>query len=476
MRAMFKALGCSDEAAVVLTDQQGLTNLEEFAALDDDMVKTLCATTRKPGGQVPDGHGGFRPNHGVQVSLTAEMNLKFSSFYLRYLQRTSQPLDYRNCVPSVVRQWKQLKDYEDSHKDADAPEINASDWTKTIESIEEWLRNCLGVEKTPLAHVIRPDHEVGPYQPGVQDRADELFARYPHYDPAQPGAYTVQYLADREKVWNLICDLTRSHDCWTFVRKAQKERDGRAAFFNLKNHFLGPSHIDSMAKAAELRLTTLSYSGEQRRWNFQRYVKGHVDQHIILEGLVQYGYAGIDKRTKVRHLMDGIKTTALDPVKSTIIATPEYRHDFDKCVGLFVDFLGLSTAKAKNNVRDVTVAAMNSSGGRGRGKHGGKRKGYNPNVKPDMSIPDRYYKWAEYKQLSDAQKAGLDRKRDARGSGAGGASKKQKRSTPSFDERTIKAIAAAISAEAKKCADDDKSDDRTENGGGNRNNPALRRN
>jgi hypothetical protein len=34
--------------------------------------------------------------------------------------------------------------------------------------------------------------------------------------------------------------------------------------------------------------------------------------HQILEGLVHYGYLGIDAHTKVCYQMDGIKTSALD--------------------------------------------------------------------------------------------------------------------------------------------------------------------
>ena len=89
-----------------------------------------------------------------------------------------------------------------------------------------------------------------------------------------------------------------------------------------------------MLYRAEAKLKDTSYSGEKRRWNFEKYIKTHVDQHAILTGLVKHGYSGIDDRSKVRHLMAGIKTKVLDPVKTQIIASAPLRNNFDACVNL----------------------------------------------------------------------------------------------------------------------------------------------
>jgi hypothetical protein len=40
-------------------------------------------------------------------------------------------------------------------------------------------------------------------------------------------------------------------------------------------------------------------------------VQIHAEQHAVLNGLADYGYSGIEKGTKVRTLMTGIKTEAL---------------------------------------------------------------------------------------------------------------------------------------------------------------------
>ena len=49
-----------------------------------------------------------------------------------------------------------------------------------------------------------------------------------------------------------------------------------------------------MATMAEARIRATTYTGEKRRWNFEKYVKVLVDQHKILENLTQHGYAGVN--------------------------------------------------------------------------------------------------------------------------------------------------------------------------------------
>ena len=45
---------------------------------------------------------------------------------------------------------------------------------------------------------------------------EELIAQAP-----ANGAYTPTFLMDRATVWEKLSDLTREHDCWTYVHPAQ---------------------------------------------------------------------------------------------------------------------------------------------------------------------------------------------------------------------------------------------------------------
>lgn len=77
------------------------------------------------------------------------------------------------------------------------------------------------------------------------------------------------------------------------------------------------------------------------------FVNLHRQQHSVLEGLVKHTYAGTDERSKVRHLLDGIKTNKFDVVRNQIITNADYRNNFDMCATFYLDFIGLSDRRGK---------------------------------------------------------------------------------------------------------------------------------
>ena len=117
----------------------------------------------------------------------------------------------------------------------------------------------------------------------------------------------------------------------------------------LKTYYLGAHYVDQMANAAETKLANTFYTGEKRNFTFEKYVQIHVEQHTILEGLIEQGYTGIDPRSKVRYLMNGIKTSALDSVKTQILTEDDLRSNFDKCVSLYSDFIKASNTPIGNS-------------------------------------------------------------------------------------------------------------------------------
>jgi hypothetical protein len=117
-----------------------------------------------------------------------------------------------------------------------------------------------------------------------------------------------------------------------YAKPAQHSCGGRAAYKALYDHFLSPNNIDSMVTEA---LRTTSYHRKQESWNFKKFVNLHRQQHSVLEGLVKHTYAGTDERSKVRHLLDGIKTNKFDVVRNQIITNADYRNNFDMCATFY---------------------------------------------------------------------------------------------------------------------------------------------
>ena len=122
-----------------------------------------------------------------------------------------------------------------------------------------------------------------------------------------------------------LAKLTCEDECWTYIKPHARARNGQEAYMAFKNHYLGPNSIGNMTATHELKLINATYRGEERCWDFKRYATLHKEQHTMLEGLKEYGYAGMDEGGKTRHLLAGIKMTALDSVKTQILCNADPR-------------------------------------------------------------------------------------------------------------------------------------------------------
>ena len=58
-----------------------------------------------------------------------------------------------------------------------------------------------------------------------------------------------------------------------------------------------------MTSEARRLLVAMHYSGELKRFNFERYMKIKMDQHHILEGIKDHRHVGIDTRFQARHFI-----------------------------------------------------------------------------------------------------------------------------------------------------------------------------
>ena len=449
LRAALTRMGFTPAVATFIMDTQGINDLEEFLLIDDEGVGTLCKAIRRPGGQVPNpafaaagtaaaaaaaGIPTNISNPGYVVSTRAETNLKLMCYFLCYRRSTSRDTEATIITLAAVRSMKTHKDWESNHVDVEAPELNDKDWALTFEAIDEWLRGCLGeISKIPLAYVVRDNEAItaDPVAPATwPSKVDEMIGCAPHgEDTFSP--------ADNVTVWGKISALMRSHECWTYVQPTQCTRNGCMAYRALKNHYLSPNNTNHQANEAQAKLKDSSYHGEKHCWNFERYVCMHQDQHTIIQSLVQHGYAGIDERSKVRHLLDGIKTNELDTVKGQIWASPMLQNNFDGCVTHFHDFI--------NNKRTATTWTSSIA------SIGTKRKSDDineDNTEPNMSVDDRYYTGKEYAKLSKAKKLGLKlkpQKHSRKPGNKGNRSRPRTTPKPTTDDWAMTRIIKALS-------------------------------
>jgi hypothetical protein len=220
----------------------------------------------------------------------------------------------------------------------------------------------------------------------------------------------------QRKVWNILYKIFQGHPAYEYMRPFKNQPDGVGAYQNMRNHYLGPNNVNNMAADLEKEYNNLSYSQETNRWNFEKYVNKHVELHNIAQTLVPHGYGAADEGSRVRKLISGIKTSALDTIKGQILGSPRLSSSFDDSVCLFKDFIfqtkALSMGKHSGaaNVAGVVSGGKKRKNGKGKGTGDKRQRGRIANV----NVQDRYYTSKEYNKLSRVQKQALREKRMAR--------------------------------------------------------------
>ena len=230
-----------------------------------------------------------------------------------------------------MRLLRDLKETEKEHTDTlVSPAIDAKNWPKTMECLEDYLRGNIGVRGVLISYVVRSEEAVtyssDEPEPSFSSAEDEMVACAPILEC---GLTDVTFKKDMMKSWGMIYAIKIYLDCWNYVKSDQRTRYGRKAYSELWDRFLGPDNVDIMASEAERLLIATHYSDEHNRFDFERYMKIQKDQHQILEGLKEHGHVGINIRSQVRHLIASIKITELDAFKAQIMATASLRTDYD---------------------------------------------------------------------------------------------------------------------------------------------------
>jgi hypothetical protein len=244
----------------------------------------------------------------------------------------------------------------------------------------------------------------------------------------------------------------------------------------LFDHFFGPNNVINMASAAETKLTGTLYNGEKKCFTWEIYERIHTEQHSVLNGLKDYGYAGIDDSSKVHHLLKGIKTTELDVCKTQVMASPSLRDDFAATLELYSTFI--KQTKAENPQLNVSAVSL------ARGKAGknsfGKRNSSEMSNVSNAEVDDIFFEKHEYHALTPDQKNTLRLKRLKYGhlgkghSGNGNGKNSGKGPTIKSLTRSIAALTTKIDKFIFPDDDEDESSEEEE-GTSNRSNAVLTR-
>ena len=470
-----QACGLAQLEMTALVEVGGIRDYGDMMHLKDSDIDDLARQVRKT--KNPNAAAGANPNY--IFSFMAEKNLKLLLSEIKLRDETCRRVDQiYKMVPDDLVRFRSRKDEKAAFKDPKEgkPEaaVIAKNWVKGFEMLDQWIGSHVdSVTNLPLAFMIReeqPDRSRYDSSRYVS-LADELAKRCEVWDVAR----VLKPWSTRcsSKVWDLLYSIFQDHAAYQYMKPFKRARDGRGAYFALRDHYLGPNNVNNMATDLESQFESLSYTQETRRWNFEKYVNKHVELYNIAEDLKLHGYSGMDETSRVRKLVNGIKTDKLDSVKTRIMSDPDIMKDFDRATSLFKDFIAQRKSllgPSASQIAGVTTNKQASNNGDGSRKGKGKRKAQTAGVE----IKDRYYSPKEYAQLSSEEKNQLRELRNKRRRTDGDDKGKQ------TWQAQIKSLNTQMQALVASVGGHD--DDGTNNGSGdstvqtnNRTNPALTR-
>lgn len=405
----FMEIGFSENGARILAspNDENITLLS-LATMGDAEVKTLCATMRKPGGNVP----------GIHVATRAELSLKTACYMARHFKRTSRVMHPEDLTMDNVATYSNHRKAEEAYKEP-TEKLKLMKPEKMLEFIDEWPEQLAlfnGQFGRPLSYVIRdkvePNNEYDDPPFGEEDSIygslrDEIEARAPHK--------THEYRVDNAAVFEMLNSSVAEHkNVKTWIKAFSSKKDGREAWKAFKDHYRGTDQLEEIEAKAEKQLMTLVYRGEKARYNFETHVSKHLQAHL---DIIKAG-GELRENKKVRYLLNSIDTSTLAAPIATVKATPRLLASFDLTTNYLRTFIIATELTEQRNVSSISGEKRARSGqdGNKTKKHKGNKKGEKKGkTKHPKTGTDRYYKPAEWSALSYDQKGEVIKLRNSRG-------------------------------------------------------------
>lgn len=478
MADLLKVCGCAQDAIDAL-ENAGIKSIGDVITLKEEDVSTICKIIRK---------------ESISFPFLAEKNLKLVVSEAQIRRQTFRNISamYSATAEDLII-WHARQQEKKAFKDPtegkpDIEKISKS-WPKAFDQLEHWIG--LHVDEAsgiPLAFAVR----VGPPDEDAYNHTKygSLFEQYAKrcrfLQPVSGDPYEWAGTV-KAKVWNILYGIFKDHAAFQYMRPFQKTKDGPAAYAAVRAHYLGLNNVNNIAADIDSQFSTLTYSTETRRWNFEKYVGKHVELYNIAQDLVPHGYSGIDNASRVRKLLTGIKTDTLDTVRTQILSDQKLSCDFDRCVNLFKDFIAQKKAMQKPN-GSADIAAANASSQSDSSRNGRRRRGNNSNGDNGgnrntrrrtgnanvsaVNVEDRFYSPEEYAKLSQDQKKALHELRKKRRNN-GNNSSSANVSSMSGDQ-LVQAIVSAVQHTQTNSQQSNGTNDDATTVTSNRDNPALR--
>ena len=411
--------------------EEGLETISDLADFDEDDVKILCASVRKPGGTVTDPHDEMRriPNPGFSIPAIAEKRLKLACYGAKIYRMLGRPITNESLNRARLRQFEEHQLTIKEHEEPESlPTISKHfEIMKALDMFPIHLRERIGTRKVALMYVIRDEENPAMLEPLGDDRVtsdsygslmEEMIARTP--------LVGTEYHEDNARVYQMLQELVGGSSHESSIKAHRRDRDGRGAYFSLVQHNLGSSKWDKIIEGCENYILRVEWNGKNIRFTLKMHIAKHRDAHNELVRASQFvQYEVPNDHTRVSRLLKSItsKDGAILAAITHIQGTPLMRDNFEQAA----DFLLLTAPAPKEIMKRYRISALASSND-DEGEdapHNGSGKNKKNGGIGKSGVELRYHTRKEYGKLNGRQRSELHEWRKSNKSGSNIAKKKE---------------------------------------------------
>jgi hypothetical protein len=354
-RAALGRIGINAPTRVAIAEN-GFATISDLATVQDEDLDKL--PKHLEAWRVPNAP----PNAQVRIPFVSLTKLKAMRYWV-LAQRcigvdNPRAQDFtEEVMAETLAQMQADKDYKKATQDTDIqkpPKLNdLVKWIKFWELFTTYLGRIRGAALTPLTYLIREHDEV----------TEEILAA--DYSSTQERLVAITALSgahydlDNRTLYDEFKPLVVDGPGWSFVKKFDRTKNGRAAVLALKMQAEGTSAKLTRKQAAYASIASSVYLGPRKGFTFASYVTLHQAAHNELMDLDE----PVSESKKVTDFLKGIRDPVLNTGKSIVLGDPGKLGNFEECQQYLSTIVQNMAAQSKNerNVSSVSTDGKSSS-------------------------------------------------------------------------------------------------------------------
>ena len=217
------------------------------------------------------------------------------------------------------------------------------------------------------------------------------------------------YKQDNKKLWSVLENVLINSNPYNHIAQYESAKDGRKAWFALKDYYEGEDFIQRSQDQAMSTLSNTVYRGESRFFKFEDYINAHLTAHKKLKQIMYNDGKGMDESTKIHHFKQNILPSA-DLENALSLGRTKEKGAFSDYVTFLSTEVDFKTSRRKHlqkSGKDRNVSSMSENK---QGKRQSSKANDNPKnhmlyrIVDGKKLESRRYPRAEFSKLTKAQR------------------------------------------------------------------------